>query len=185
MMPEPYPAPEVTSRDPWDGSGAPSPVTKLAESASKLGWAVRVQRSKGRLPNRAHGAPGALKWLHAVVLRAPGGRRAAYAVYDGASWGSVMLWGAGMTWFPLASVTDLKHYLEARGEVTAEWLDSIRLRESDAEARRQARMACDRGAHPLAAWSDVVTMSCPTCLRSWQGEGEPWRKPRVGRSEAL
>lgn len=180
-----YPAPEVSSRDPWDGSGAPSPVTKLAESASKLGWDVRVQRSRGRLPNRSHGRAGALKWLHAVIVRSPDGARNAYAVYDGATWGSVMLWGRGMTWFPLASVTDLRGYLESRGAVTAEWLDSIRLRESDAAARKAARVACDRGAHPLAAWVDVVTMSCPTCLHSWPGEGEPWRKPRVGRGEAL
>lgn len=182
---ESYPAPEVTSRDPWDGSGAPSPVTKLAESASKLGWGVRVQKSRGRLPNRAHGAPGALKSLYAVIMRSPDGAKSAYAVHDGTSWGSVMLWGTGMTWFPLASVTDLKHYLEVLGEVDAEWLDSIRLRESDAEARKRARLACDRGVHPLAAWSDMVTMSCPTCLHSWPEGSDPWRRPRVGRSEAL
>lgn len=138
-MREAFPAPEVTSRDPWDGvTGAPSAVLKLAESARATSWIVGVQRSKGCAPHASHGAPGAVKWRYAVRLGRVGAN--AYAVYDAEAeaWKSVMLWGDARTWFACASVTDLGEYIRAGGMMDDSWYDAIRERVRVANERKKA-----------------------------------------------
>ncbi len=131
-----FPAPEVTSRDSWDGvTGCPAVVLARAESARRASWGVRVQRSKGCAPHASHGAPGALKWRYAVRFARPG--RGAYAVHDGTGWKSVMLWGRDRTMFALASVTDLGEYLSAGGEMSDAWYQGIRARLAEAEQRKR------------------------------------------------
>lgn len=178
----PYPAPLATSRDPWDGEGTPSPVLKLAEKAREASWDVRVQRSRGCVPHAAHGTPGAVKWLYALVLG--NGEASAYAVHDGAGWTSVMLWGRTRAWFPAASVTDLAEYVSARGALGDEWYDAIRERERVKAARKKALDACGRGTHPLAIAQNGMVF-CPTCENAWPVGGQPWRKVKKGKSEAL
>lgn len=182
---EAFPAPLVTSRDAWDGSGAPSPVLKLAEKAREASWDVRVQRSRGCAPHAATGRAGAVKWRYAVVLSKDGGRRSAYAVYAETTWASVMLWGADRAWFPAASVSDLAEYVAAGGEMADGWYDAIRRRGADAEVRRKARAQCDRGNHGEARFIDNGLMGCSTCGNEWQSDGEPWRKTKSGSGEAL
>lgn len=131
-----FPAPEVTSRDPWDGvTGCPATVLDRAESARKALWAVRVQRSRGCAPHAAHGAAGAVKWRYAVRFARAG--RGAYAVHDGTAWKSVMLWGRDRTMFALASVTDLGEYIAASGEMDDAWYDAIRARVIAADQRKR------------------------------------------------
>jgi hypothetical protein len=133
-----FPAPEVTSRDPWDGvTGLPSAVAKLAEKARAASWRVRVQRSKGCAPHATHGAAGAVKWRYAVRCALEG--RGAYAVYDarGETWKSVMLWGRDCPVFPHASVTDLGVYLAAGGVMDADWYDAIRAHVVDGAVRKK------------------------------------------------
>lgn len=133
---EPFPAPLVTSRDPWDGvTGAPGAVLKLAESARAASWTVGVQRSRGSAPHASHGAPGAVKWRFAVRLRRGGA--AAYAVHDGTAWKSVMLWGVARTWFACASVTDLGEYIRGGGLMDDAWYAAIRERVRMADERKK------------------------------------------------
>ena len=169
----------------WDGAGAPSPVVKLAQKAVEASWRVRVQRSRGCAPHAATGRAGAVKWRFAVRLRTADGLRGAYAVYDadGSTWKSVMLWGADLPWFPLASVTDLAEYIEAGGVMPREWCDGIRKRHEDAAKRAEQRKLCDRGLHPPIPIALIVT--CPACGNSWAFGEEPWKKPRRGKGEAL
>lgn len=133
---EAYPAPVVTSRESWDGTGCPAVVLAHAERARAASWGVRVQRSRGRAPHAAHGAPGALKWLYALVLG--NGKWSAYAVHDGGKWTSVMLWGCARPWFPYASIADLAEYVSARGEMDDAWYAAIIERESGKIERARA-----------------------------------------------
>lgn len=181
---EPYPAPEWTSRD---GVEVPAPgaVASLAVLAGESGWDVRVQCSRGRRPHGATGRPLAPKTLWAVVMSYGGGFWSAYGVHDGTGWSSVMLWGRTLPFFPLASVTDLQHFIRMHGEVGApEWFDAIRERVAGSAERMKARAACNRGVHPLAEVQGDIAW-CPTCLNSWKVTEDPWRKPKIGKSEAL
>lgn len=180
---EPFPAPEVTSRDAWGGEGAPSAFRKLAQRARNAGWAVREQRSTGCFPNAATGRPGGMKDVFALVLHK--GTANAYAVYAGDAWTSVMLWGAEQTWFPLGSVTDLGEYLLADGRMPESWYEAIRRRDVDAEMRRKEREACNKGTHALKYRTQAGSvMSCSRCGNSWPASGEPWKKPKVRKTEA-
>lgn len=136
----PFPPPDVSSRAPWDGSGAPLPVLKVASVAAESGWTARVQRSKGAAPHATTGRPGVAKWRYAVVLSEGEGGACAYAVYDadGGKWGSVMLWSSTRPWFPFASITDLGGYMRQRGDVPDEWFVAIREREAGKASRRKA-----------------------------------------------
>jgi len=134
LVADQYPSPEITSREPWDGAGVPLAVAKRAESAVAARWDVRVQRSRGCAPNAANGRPGVVKTRFALVLG--NGYASAYAVHDGSSWKSIMLWSAERPWFPLATVTDLGEYIAAGGKMNDEWFDAIRRRE--AEKKRSA-----------------------------------------------
>jgi hypothetical protein len=186
---EPYPAPEFTSRDAVpDGVVAPAVVTKLAERAVAASWSVSVGASRGRMPHASHGRPGAVKTLWAVRMRSLSGAWGAYAVHDGAGWSSVMLWGAVLCWFPLASVTDLYAFVDSKGEIARdpEWIAGIRSRVANAEARTKARAACNRGVHPLAEFTGIgQSISCPTCGNSWMMSDEPWRAVKAGKTEAM
>lgn len=175
-----YPAPEVSSRDPWDGAGAPSAVTKQAERARAASWDVRVQRSRGRAPHAVHGAPGALKWRYAIVLRR--GDASAYAVHDGAGWVSVMLWGTSRPWFPHASITDLAQYVDAGGKMDDRWFASIRDRVIGAAGRAKARAACNVGKHSGATVSGDIA-HCSVCGNEWLADGDPWRRVVTGKKE--
>lgn len=180
-----FPAPEWTTRD----AGAPGvppagSVDVLAARARSAGWGVRVQCSRGRRPHGSTGKPLAVKTLRGVILRHAGGA-AAYAIHDGAAWASVMLWGTRLPWFPHASVTDLAEFIDARGEMPDDWFDAIRARVEGSAERTKARAACNRGVHPLAELESRGLMRCPTCGNSWTLGEEPWRKPKVGKSEAL
>lgn len=183
---EPYPAPEWTSRDPVpSGVVMPAVVSGLAGLARESGWDARVQCSRGRRPHGSTGTPLAVKTLWAVVMSYGGGFWSAYGVHDGTGWSSVMLWGRTLPFFPLASVTDLQHFIRVRGEVPRPaWFDAIRGRVAGSAERTKARAACNRGVHPLAEVQGGVAW-CPTCLNSWKASGEPWRKPSIGKSEAL
>jgi hypothetical protein len=175
-----YPAPEVTSRDPWDGTGAPSTVAKQAERARAASWDVRVQRSRGNAPHATHGAPGALKWRYAIVLRQ--GDASAYAVHDGTGWVSVMLWGANIPWFPYASITDLGEYVDAGGKMDDRWFASIRDRVIGAAGRAKARAACNVGRH-MEVSIDGDVAHCSVCGNEWLADGEPWRRVVTGKKE--
>jgi hypothetical protein len=178
-----YPAPEVTSRQPWDGAGTPSAVLKQAERAVAASWDVRVQRSRGSVPHATTGRPGAVKTLYALVLG--NGGHSAYAVHDGGTWVSVMLWGRTRTWFPHASITDLGVYVDACGVLGSEWYDAIRERESGKIARSKVRAACNRGAHPgMELVAGGMTL-CATCGNAWPTNGQPWKMPKKGKQEAL
>lgn len=141
---EAYPAPVVTSREFWDGSGCPAVVLAHAERARAASWDVRVQRSRGHAPHAAHGAPGALKWRHALVLG--NGVWSAYAVYVETTWASVMLWGRTRPWFPYASISDLAEYISARGQMDDAWYAAIigRERGKTERAREQARLRAQK-----------------------------------------
>lgn len=190
---EAFPAPEVTSRDCWDGCDAPAVVEKLAQRARAAGWRVKAQRSRGCFPNAATGRPSAPRDLYALRFRKGGA--AAYAVRDGDAWSSVMLWSNERTWFPLASVTDLGEYLAAGGEVSDEWFDEIRYRDVRAAQRKRERSNCDKGLHltkhlsklPFTGpWrEDPSGWWCALCKHGWRTAGEPWKKPKRGKTEAL
>lgn len=175
-----YPAPRVTSRDPWDGAGMPSAVAKQAESARAASWSVRVQRSRGNAPHASHGAPGALKWRYAIVLRKDDA--AAYAVHDGSGWVSVMLWSTARPWFPYASITDLGEYVEAGGKMDDRWFSAIRERVSGQTARAKARAACNVGKHSEVSIDGDVA-HCAVCGNEWRTDGEPWRRVVTGKKE--
>jgi hypothetical protein len=147
----PFPAPEWSSRDPGRSgaaalAGAPGPVAKLAQSASAALWTVRVQWSKGSMPHAVTGRPGPPKEAFAVrgwkVVDGDEGsvRRNFAAVYRGAAWDAVWLWGPGIGWFGLAGRTDLDAYL-VDPMWPAEWFDAIRAWRAEQERAAKARAA--------------------------------------------
>lgn len=176
---EPYPAPEISSRDEWDGEGAPRAVETLAAKARKLGWRVKVQRSRGCLSNAATGRPGNVKNLWGAIFTKNGA--SAYAVRDDEKWIGVMLWGVTLPWFPGASVTQLIEYLQADGQMPAGWYDAIRGAASSSAARTKARAACNRGVHMTTHVTEVGEVGCSACGHAWPIDGEPWRAPKRGR----
>lgn len=176
---EAYPAPEVSSRDPWDGTGAPDVVVKLAERAVAALWGARVQRSRGSRPHALTGAPGVVKWRYAVVLTGGEGGSCAYAVHDSGEWESVMLWSATRSWFPHASITDLAGYIDTRGDVDDAWFDAIRARLGAQKQRRADRKLCDRGEHVTSYHvMDGGVVTCSLC-----GHDVGWRKVVSGNRE--
>lgn len=179
-----YPAPEWTSRDGVDVP-APGAVNALAARARGLGWDVRVQCSRGRRPHGVTGKPLAVKTYWGVILSHSGGKRAAYAVRDEGTWQSVMIWGDVIPFFPLASITELTAYVDARGDVDGAWFDAIRKRHEDADTRSAERKACDRGEHPSGRVEVIGdTAWCAACGNSWPSSGDPWKRPKVGKDFA-
>jgi hypothetical protein len=190
-QPAGYPAPEVTSRESWDGEeGLPGAVRKLAQKATAAGWEVRVQRSRGCLPDAANGHPSALKWLHAVIVRKGGAN--AYAIRDAetGTWKSVTTWGEGAPWFAgLASITDLGEYLVQGGMMPGSWYDEIRTRDARAEQRKKDRAECNKGLHLRKFLEQpeipgpVRETSCTLCKNAWVTGAEPWRKPKTEKKD--
>lgn len=180
---ETYPEPLITSRDVvplpawvWDAE-LPGGLLKQAEKASKAGWEVRVQRSRGCLPHATHGTPGAVKTLHALILRKGGA--SAYAIHDGTKWGSVVTWGVGAPWFAgMASITDLGEYLLAGGVMPKSWYAAIRAREAGKDARGKSREECNRGVHKGAKLTAGL-WKCPLCENTWGAREPAWRRSKT------
>lgn len=180
-----YPAPEVTSRDDWNGEGAPSAFLKNAQKVRAAGWRVKVQRSRGCPPNGGTGAPGVVRDLFALITQSPDGRACAYAIHDGKQWASIMLWGAELPWFPSASVSDLLEYVADGGRKPKGWYSAIRKRIADQEARGEELKQCNKGSHAMKFRSQVGdTMSCSRCGNSWPAKGEPWKRPKAKKDSA-
>lgn len=178
---DPYPAPEVSSRDQAGGEAAPLAVTRQAQKAAKAGWRVKVQRSRGCLPHASLGTPGAVKTLHAVIVTKDGA--SAYAVHDGTKWSSVVTWGEGAPWFAgLASITDLAEYLAADGRMPKAWYAAIRKREAGKETKSKTRDACNVGRHERAALADG-RWTCADCGNSWGARDAAWRKPKTSTKD--
>lgn len=195
---EPFPPSEITSRDPWgEEDPAPAVVATLAQKARKAGWSVRVQRSRGCFPHGSTGAPSAPRTLHGMTFRKGEGAESAsaYAIRDGDTWSSVMLWGASTPWFPMATVTDLGEYLAADGLMPADWYEDIRTRDARAEQRKKDRANCDKGLHlktNLSKWEvpgPVFGLTgfwwCELCRKPWGLTASPWKKPKKGKTEAM
>lgn len=188
-----YPAPEISSRDSWDGSDAPGPVVKLADRAHRAGWRARVQRSRGCPPHGSTGVPTAVRTLYMVVLG--NGRYSAYAAHDGGKWASVMLWGHDRTWFSLANFTELEQYVTAAGEMDDAWYAGVRRRVTEAAQRAEERKGCDKGLHLAKHLTsspflgpfrgNTAGWRCSLCKHSWLTGSEVWKKPKTGRTEAL
>jgi hypothetical protein len=123
------------------------------------------------------GKPLAVKTTWALVLSYGGGRRAAYAVRDASTWVSVMVWGDAFPFFPLASITDLRDYVDRRGDVDGAWFDAIRARVATMDERSAARRGCDVAKHPGGSVEVLGdTAWCATCGNSWKADAQPWRR---------
>lgn len=138
-----YPAPEVSSRDPWpEDFVAPGPTVQLRTMAESHGWRAWMTYSRGHYPHGTTGEPTVLRHTVAVRMAHAGTEYAAYAIYASPvsvpawKWESIMLWGANLLPFPYASVTDAKEWIKVGGRVPGRWYSAIRRRE---EARRKAK----------------------------------------------
>jgi hypothetical protein len=94
---EPYPAPEVTSRD-----GVTGPAKTAVDSLVRTVWPSfgfwpDVRYARGHFPHASHGTPGELKESLAVVMTR--GSQRAVAVYAGSgkswSWDTLAIQGSG------------------------------------------------------------------------------------------
>jgi len=104
---EPYPVPEVTSRDDvmaaraWALAQSKSAVTDLIKAARTVGFEVVIQYACGHFPHASYGTPGELKESIAVVMTRDSMR--AVAVYAGAgkawSWDTLAIQRPG--WWPV------------------------------------------------------------------------------------
>jgi hypothetical protein len=140
-----YPPPEHTSRDPWpEDFVAPGPAVSLRLLAEKAGFTVTMTYARGYTPHAVTGRPGALRHSVAVRMIHPETKRAGVAVYVSPvtkadwSWDTVMIWGATEPFFPYASITDMKDWIKARGEVDARWYTAIRRRLADQAVKAKA-----------------------------------------------
>lgn len=87
---EPFPAPEVTSKDDVEGPRKTA-VEGLRTYAQGLGWTVLITYARGYVPHTTTGRPGALKESLAVRMRR--GHECAVAVYIGSTtWAWDSLW---------------------------------------------------------------------------------------------
>ena len=138
---EPYPVPEVDSRDEMDPPSWPGPVLIMAEFAVERGWAVLRQYSRGYLPHALRGVPGRIKGWYALRMVSSDKTRRAYLTHDGTKWHSMGIWGGSI---PVLvgelGVAAVRAWIEGpddplafRDQVGA-WLDA-------GEARRKARAA--------------------------------------------
>lgn len=174
-----YPRPEWTSRSAVEAP-VPGSVLALAAEAERAGWLVAIQSSRGCVPHGTTGKPTAPRTLHGIRLAHPN-RVAAYAVRDESTWRSVVIWGARIDLFVLASITDLREFVTAAGDVPPDWFDAIRRRHVAAETREATRKACDKGVHAEQGVIGCVTW-CELCGHSWPTiNAEPWRKPAASK----
>jgi hypothetical protein len=107
--PEPYPAPEITSRDQVSGP-VKSAVSDLVRYAEALGWSVVVTYARGHLPHATTGRPGACRDSLAVRMQRAG--HYAVAVYrEGSTWSWDSMWILGNGVRQCATITALKEAL--------------------------------------------------------------------------
>lgn len=129
----PYPVPEWTSRQPCpDAWIHPDPVLKLAETAREHEWGVEVRYSRGRMPHATTGNPLGLRHLVAVRIGShPRTQRQAVAVYSSPaaraawSWETIYVWGPDLPPFPHLNLSELRQWLAAGGQLTANWFREI------------------------------------------------------------
>lgn len=141
-----YPAPEHTSRDPWPADfPIPGPVLQLRKQAEVHGWAVRVAYSRGWLPNRTTRKPGTRSHVVTVQCLHPESRARLLATYvipvespSGKKWDSVIITSPKIPPYAGCSITDAKQYLQAAGRVLPSWLEQIRERNADKQAKAKA-----------------------------------------------
>ena len=87
---EPYPAPLLTSDDPYDGPTS-KPAADLLKLALSHGWTGRITYANGYVPHATTGKAGAAPKF-SEALRLVRGDRHAVAVRLGGSWGSLWTW---------------------------------------------------------------------------------------------
>lgn len=137
-----FPAPLVTSREPWpDDVPVPSSVKELCADGVVEGWLFRRTYSRGFMPHATTGRPGAEK--HLIAVRFGGHRqtaRQAYAVYErpvrGKTWAWASVWGWGPALPPvgLRNVTTLRTFLgtwQYDDAAMLAWVDWMRLKGRD------------------------------------------------------
>ena len=176
-----YPAPEVSSRD---GRWVPPPSAVRALAAgTPVGWTVVTQYSRGCQPHKTTGKPGPVKdwWAVRFTWKDEYG---AYAVHDGSGWDTVCVWGKTLPPFLKLGVTDLKQFLADPAACGPAWVDAIRVRVAEQDARAKQREACNRGMHDVVQ-RNVAGGSCGSCGNTWNVNGDPWRKKRSGSSQGL
>jgi hypothetical protein len=145
----PFPAPEVTSRDPWPkGWVMPAAALSLASDARGWGWQAVTQYARGQMPHAITGRPGTP--AHTVAVRLGGHARTdrqAYAVYRSPvsrpawTWSSVQIWGPDLPPFGQCGVTELREWLSLAGDVPRLWFSGIALRREEQALRARQSAA--------------------------------------------
>lgn len=132
--PEPYPAPEHTTNDPWpDDFTLPRAVATVRSAAKASGWVVAQTYSRGRQPHKRLGIPGAPSHWVALRMFHPETRARAVMVYairveDGTrGWDSILLTLPG-TIISGANVTEVREFLLCAGRVLPGWIGRIKRR---------------------------------------------------------
>jgi|SRR4051812_16152586 hypothetical protein len=105
----PYPVPEVTSRDGVAGP-AKRAVDDLASLAGTLGWSVDVTYARGCFPHATTGRPGPVRGSLAVRM-ARGPLRAVAVYVEGSTWSWDTLTVQGSGAFPVKH-SDLGHFMD-------------------------------------------------------------------------
>lgn len=109
---EPYPVPEVTSRDGVDGP-AKRAVDDLTRLAAVFGWQARITYARGCFPHAAHGTPGGVK--DSLAVRLWRGQERAVAVYVGSekawAWDTLAYWRLGSQGWPQRAA-DLSSFVD-------------------------------------------------------------------------
>ena len=152
--PERDPDPEVRSTDPRpaDAPAEPRAVKELEALAVMAGFEVRIGYARGRARAVKRGTYKALETFAVYgLLRASGWRFSARYDFSpdlkgGWKWGDTGIWLPGHTVAPglgvrftLATITDLKEWVGAAGNVTPAWFKGIHARVTEqAEKQRQA-----------------------------------------------
>lgn len=144
VEPEPYPAPEHTSRDPWPADfPVPSAVASVAKVATGAGWAVAQTYSRGCQAHKVTGVPGEVAHWVALRMLHPETRARVVMVYgirvaSGAkSWDSILLTRPGQI-ITQANVSEAKGFILAAGRVLPSWVDAITARVAAATAKAKA-----------------------------------------------
>lgn len=182
-----HPAPQVSSRDEVVARcSTPAPVLDLGAGAVLAGWEVRTQYARGNGLHSRLGTP--LGVVDSWAVRLQLGSKHAVVVYEkgtSGGWKSVWIFGPELPWFGGAGITELKEYVEQRGEVCAGWFADIVQRRADADERAKIRKACDAGKHGEVG-QDRLTgeMHCLLCLNRWDPKKTPWKKSGKAREHA-
>lgn len=181
---EPYPAPAVSSRNRLTPVfGYPDVVTKLAREAGERGWRTETAWARGCLPHATTGRPGRAEDSFRVKFAR--GPWAAWAIYRGAGWKFLWIWGQHLLPFGMCNVTDLKVWLSDPDQ-PQQWYEGIRERIATAEANRKAREQCNKGIHDQVrvGVGPLAWRWCERCEGQWLAEDAPWRKERKAREGA-